>query len=53
MRLLNPAHRDDRRAPWQCVGEHRQQALILHTLIVPLAIIMALTLVVAGVCATR
>ncbi|MFL5801890.1 MAG: cupredoxin domain-containing protein [Roseiflexaceae bacterium] len=29
------------------------QALILHTLIVPLAIIMALTLVVAGVCATR
>jgi plastocyanin len=29
------------------------QALILQTLIVPLAIIMALTLVVAGVCATR
>jgi plastocyanin len=29
------------------------QALILHTLIPPLAIIMALTLVVAGVCATR
>lgn len=27
------------------------QALILHTLIVPLAIITALTLVVAGVCA--
>src|SRR5688500_8559372 len=29
------------------------QALILRTLITPLAIIMALTLVVAGVCATR
>src|SRR6266545_4042135 len=29
------------------------QALILHTLIVPLAIIMALTLLVAGVCATH
>jgi plastocyanin len=29
------------------------QALILQTLIVPLAIIMALTLVVAGLCATR
>ena len=29
------------------------QALILQTLIVPLAIIMALTLVVAGVCAAR
>jgi K+-transporting ATPase A subunit len=29
------------------------QALILRTLIPPLAIILALTLVVAGVCATR